>query len=759
MSWKERLHDAIDPALRDEIDTFATQIELRRQGKLEETVFAELRLRRGVYGQRYDNGQRNDGSETRTLHYPSGDLTKGPNTVWDAPGMMRIKLPYGALTAAQLEALAEVAEEYADDVVHATTRQDVQLHFVHIEDTPDIMRRLAAVGITTREACGNVVRNVAGCPLAGVCHDEAFDITPYARACAMYLLGHPDAQAFGRKFKISFSGCKEHACGLATMHDLGFVARVRPRADGTVQRVFEVHVGGGLGAVPHQAKLYDEALPVQELLPLTQAICRVFAAHGEKRNRARARVKFLIAKIGLDAFRELVEAERQKLAPDPRWTAFLDALHAHDDKPLHAAAPLEARALEALEDDKAAAFARWRSTNASSQRQPGYSVVTVTLPLGDISARQLRALASAAREHCGDTIRVTVEQNLVLRWVPDRALIALWRALGAAGLAEPGAGSIVDVTSCPGTDTCKLGISASRGLAAELRTQLSARNLYLDEAVKGLRIKVSGCFNSCGQHHVADLGFYGVSRKVGSHAVPHFQVVVGGQWSENAASYGLAIGAVPSRAIPQAVALLLGDFVDKRERGERFQAYTRRVGKVALKASLAPLAAVPAYDGDRSYYSDWADPREFTIGDMGIGECAGEIVSPLEFGLADSERVVFEAQLALDEHKSHSAAEKAYRAMLTAASALVRSLPEGDDVAPTASADSDGDEGVVSTFRARLYDTKLFFDPYAGGKFANYLFRAHRERGAVIDVDRARQRVEEAQLFIEAAHACSARIA
>src|SRR5581483_1817747 len=255
-TWKEKLGDRIPAELGREIEIFENEIALRKQGKVEEKVFAETRLRRGAYGQRYDNGQRSDGSTTQALRYPSADLTKGPSTLWDAPGMQRIKIPYGGLNPAQLETLADLAEEYSDGILHVTTRQDIQLHYVHIEDAPSIFRRLAAEGITTREACGNTVRNVTGCPLAGVCRTEIFDVTPYAKACSRFLLGHKDTQNFGRKFKVAFSGCAGEACGLVMLNDVGAVAKV---VDG--RRGFAFYVGGGLGSVPNQAKLFHEFLP------------------------------------------------------------------------------------------------------------------------------------------------------------------------------------------------------------------------------------------------------------------------------------------------------------------------------------------------------------------------------------------------------------------------------------------------------------------------------------------------------------------
>ena len=285
-TWKDVLSDRMPPKWAEEIDTFETQMELRRQDKLEDKVFAELRLRRGAYGQRYDNGFRNDGEKTQEIPFPHATWTKGPEVKWDAPGMQRIKIPYGGMTAEQMEVLADIAEEYADCILHVTTRQDFQLHFISIDDTPDMHRRLASVNIPVREACGNSVRNVTACPLAGVCRDEAFDVTGYAQETAMYFLGHPDVQDFGRKFKVAFSGCKAHPCGLTSMHDLGLIAQKRV-VDGVEQDGFELYVGGGLGAVPQLAKLFDEFIPVEELLPLSQSIARVYARLGERKTAIR----------------------------------------------------------------------------------------------------------------------------------------------------------------------------------------------------------------------------------------------------------------------------------------------------------------------------------------------------------------------------------------------------------------------------------------------------------------------------------------
>ncbi len=656
--------------------------------------------------------------------------------------MQRIKIPFGGLTAEQMEVLADLAEECADGICHVTTRQDFQLHFVHIDDTPDIMRRLAAAGITTREACGNSVRNVTACPLAGVCRDETFDVTPYAQTIMRFLLGHPDTQDFGRKFKVALSGCRQHACGLVHMHDLGLLAVTR-RENGVEQRGFEMYVGGGLGAVPYQAKLFEPFVPEDELLPLAQAIARVFARLGEKRNRARARIKFLVKNLGIDEFKRLVLEERAKLPADPIWTSYIERLPAYGERPLKPAASLNGAA-------RPEGFDAWRATNVYQQRQAGYCVVTVTLPLGDLTARQMRQLADVARRYVGDAVRTTVEQNIVLRWVREADLPALYGDLKAIGLAAPGAQTIVDITACPGTDTCKLGIASSRGLAGELHRRMTAKTLELDAAVQGLHIKISGCFNSCGQHHIADLGFYGVSRNIGGYQVPHFQVMLGGTWEDNAGSYGLPIGAVPSKNIPAVVERLTERFVRERHGTERFQEFCQRIGKKALKEMLDDLSKVPAHGEDPSYYSDWGDPREFTTGDMGTGECAGEVVSLVEFGLADAERELFEAQLLLEAGDNQRAEARAYHAMVLAARALVRTqfLDVGDDP-----------DRIVHEFKTRFVDTELFDKEFASGKFAHYLLRQHGAADRTATAESAHHLIEEASLFVEAGHACHLRLA
>lgn len=739
--WKAKLSDKLDPKWREDIDNFETDILLKKRGKIEDRVFAETRLRMGAYGQRYDNGNRHDGTVSRKIPFPT-DLNKGPETAWDAPGMERIKLPWGGMNPAQMDVFADLAEEYSDSICHITTRQDIQLHYIHIENCPSMFRRLAAVDITTREACGNSVRNVTACPIAGVCRDEAFDVTGYANAVFKYLLGHPDVQDFGRKFKIALSGCKHNPCGLTNIHDLGLTAVVRPQADGTVKRGFEYVVGGGLGAVTYDAKLFSDFVPEEEVLGLTQAVCRVYARLGEKKKRHRARIKFLVADLGIDKFREEVLEERAKLPHDPRWTEFLATLPKFEEKPLRPAG-------KGIPKTSDAAFDFWCLTNVYPQKQDGYVTVTVTLPMGDITSNQMRALADIARKYLKDTLRTTVEQNIVMRWVSETDTYNLYQDLKAVDLAEAGAASIVDITACPGTDTCKLGVSSSRGLAAELRTRLASKAYERDEAVRNLRIKISGCFNSCAQQHIADIGFFGISRNVAGYIVPHFQMVLGGQFINNGGSYGLPVGGIASKAIPAVVERLTDMFLTGKLKSEGFRAWVERTGKGAIMQGVADVAVVPAYETDKSFYVDWGSVREYNVKDKGMGECAGEVVSLTEFGLKAADREVFEAQLRYDTGDIEGGAKRAFTAMVLAAQGLIKAY--NIDI-------SQDPELVMAEFKERFYDTQLFHDPFAGPRFAQLYFQAHEARNSQLDKEKVQRLLQEATLFIEASHSCYLRM-
>ena len=703
-------------AVREEIDIYETELRRVQQGQMPEKVFLEFRLRHGVYGQRQTGVQ-----------------------------MLRIKIPLGMLTTRQMEQLANLSEEYADGISHITTRQDIQFHFVDINDTPNLMRRLAEVGITTREACGNVVRNVTACPQSGVCSDETFDATPYAQAMAYFLLRHPDAQNFGRKFKIAFSGCAQHACGLANIHDIGAIAAVREQ-DGKLQRGFQVYLGGGLGAIPHQAKLYSDFVPAEEMLPLAQAIARVFARLGEKKNRAKARMKFLVAKLGMDKFRSLVQEECRKLPPDPQWTDYLLKAETFQEFPLKPPSSLE---LAGTSDE----FQKWVRMNVRPQTQEGYSMVTVFLPLGDITARQLHALAGVCRKYVNDTVRTTVDQNLLIRWVPSGDLPALHQALAALKLAQPGAEGMANVTACPGTDSCKLGITSSRGLAAVLHQNFQNGMGDLAER-KDVRVKVSGCFNACGQHHVAHIGFFGSSRRKGQHVAPIFQVVLGGNPEGNASSLGLSMGKISAKDAPAVVRKLTGLYEAERTGSEGFTEFTKRLGKARLKQELAEFGSLPEYSEHPEYYRDNRQAWDYFMS-TGVGECAGEVVDQAEFLLEDADRMEFEASLHLEAGRLKEAADTALQAMKKAADGLLFT------------------RGLLLSDR---YDTVEEFRKYFGENggtappslsqsvprfvpmIREYFFRAVQQSSEHLSVEKAHQRVEEATLFIEEAHGVYSRM-
>jgi sulfite reductase (ferredoxin) len=430
---------------------------------------------------------------------------------------------------------------------------------------------------------------------------------------------------------------------------------------------------------------------------------------------------------------------------DPRWTSYLEELPAYGEKPLKSPSTLSE------EIPFPEGFVEWQRSNVKAQKQPGYAIATVALPLGDLSSDQTRKLADVARLYIGDSIRTTVEQNLVFRWVSEVDLPDLYTDLQKIGLADSGANTIIDVTSCPGTDTCKLGISASRGLAEELRTRLAAKSYEMDEAVRNLRIKVSGCFNSCGQHHVADIGFFGNSRTLNGYKVPHFQVILGGQWAENAGAFGMTIGAVPSKRIPEVVDRITDHYVRSRKQGEIFCDFIARIGKKELRSLIENLMKnAPTFEENPDFYRDWGDPREFTMLDRGIGECAGEVISSSQFDLADAEREVFEAQLELEKENYAEADALAYRSMIGASRALVKQqyhdIPEPPEI-------------VVEEFTHRFLDTELFYDKYAKGKFARYLLQRHQQGPVHADADSVHRLIDQAQLFIDAAYACYARCA
>ncbi|MDP9236683.1 MAG: nitrite/sulfite reductase [Chloroflexota bacterium] len=573
-----------DPIVKAEIDNFEREALAWRAGGGLGDDFRPFRLQHGTYGQRQADNQ-----------------------------MMRIKVPHGTLTPDQLHAIAEVADVYTPRKLgHVTTRQAIQIHFVKLEDAPKVMRRLAEVGITTREACGHTVRNITADPLTGIAADCVFDVTPYAEAALRYFLRNTVNQKLPRKFKISYSA-SEADRGMIPIHDIGLMAVERGGQQG-----FRVSVGGGLGAAPRVADVLVDFIPVNEQLRTIEAVIRVWDRLGERRNKNKARIKFLIAKLGIDEFRRLYELELATLPPagaeqyrEPDFTLLEEppVQGSHASRNGGAAAPREG-------------YDVWRRTNALKQSQRPYSTVYVLLPIGDATAEQMHALAEIARKYAGGHIRTAATQNFVLRWVHEDDLPALHAELAGIGLAEDHAQTISDVMTCPGADTCSIGVTSSKGLGTEIRQRILAGNgKYRDPLVNDIKIKISGCPNSCGQHHVADIGFYGMAVRMGDRQVPAFQLMLGGN-AQGEGRLATITMKIPARYAPDAVETLIDTYVAERNDGEKFQSWNDRVGKAHVQEVLAEYKIVPEFTKDPMAYVDWGQTKFFTLDDMGEGECA-----------------------------------------------------------------------------------------------------------------------------------------
>lgn len=560
-------------ARREDVDLFVTKLEAFEKGELSPDDWRSFRLLNGVYGQRQDGVM-----------------------------MLRAKLPGGFVTPDQLEALATVAERFGGGKGHVTTRQNVQFHFVPQADVEDALRVLAASGITTKEACGHSVRNWTCCPFAGVAKDEPFDPTPYVEALARHLLRGPYSSTLPRKLKPSLGGCCGTDCSQAFINDLGFLARKRGDQLG-----FQLLAGGGLSTLRRSAITVEEFVPAAELLEAADAVVRVFHRIGNRHNKAKARLKWAIDKIGADAFLAEYRKERETIRGEGGVPLVL---------PPQPATP-QRRAPLAQVVTPADGYAAWVRDSVRPQKQAGFSAVVIRLVLGDITTAQLRGLAPLIVQFGEGELRTTNEQNLVLRYVPDAKLPLLHRELQRIGLASEGANSLADVTSCPGASSCKLAVTASRGLGGQL-TQLLDRRPDLVAAAKGLDIKVSGCPHGCGQHYIAGIGFQGGMRKLAGRPAPQYLVYVGGGIRADRAEFGRLIGKVPARRGAATVERLLDFYIAEGGTGP---AFWQAVPADRLKALIADLTELADADATPEDFIDLGESRAFEVV-SGEGECA-----------------------------------------------------------------------------------------------------------------------------------------
>jgi sulfite reductase beta subunit-like hemoprotein len=575
------------PILEREFDDFDTEAGRFLDGQIAEDQFIGFRLKQGVYGQRQPDVQ-----------------------------MIRVKLPMGGITPEQMETFADVIDDYAPlRKGHITTRQNIQIHHVPLPDAADLIRRISDAGLSSREGCGNTVRNVTGDPYAGITEGELFDITPYAGAYVRYFVRHPTTQLMPRKVKTAFTATDEDVA-ITGIHDIGFIPRVR---DGV--RGVEIRVGGGTSIMPRVAPtLYDFVeLDNGDYLKISEAVFRLFDRQEWLRvNRARARIKVLIDKIGIDAFREMVESE---LEGD--WVAerdfSIDHLLLEQDEEENAPAPPESAQSPNGDHSEFDAFA---ASNVQSQRQEGFSAVTVKVTRGDLSTEQLRGLAAIMRDFTGGYARTTVQQNLVLRWVRDEALYDLWTRLGEVGLDEAGASEVTDVVSCPGTDSCKLGITASMGLNQAVQERIESMNIT-DPLTRRVHIKMSGCPNGCSQHHIANIGFYGASLKVGGKQIPAYIPHLGGNYEGGSVVYGHRLKArLPAKRVPEAVERWLRLYEAERSDGEEFNAFVDRVTPGRFEEEVADLTMPIEFSLETlDQFVDWSRSEPYKV-ERGEGECA-----------------------------------------------------------------------------------------------------------------------------------------
>jgi sulfite reductase beta subunit-like hemoprotein len=572
----ELLAEQYDKTVREDIELFRAKALAYSAGDLTDDEFRPHRLRRGIYSQRQAGVQ-----------------------------MIRTKVPGGALTSVQLRQLADIADEFGGGKGHLTTRQNMQFHFVPLKDVPEVLHRLADVRLTTREACYNTVRNVTACPLAGLHPDEPFDVQPYARRLAFAFLHKELTDNLPRKFKVAFSGCPDD-CMATAINDVGLRAVIR---DGV--RGFRMTVAGGLGPLPTEARLLHEFIPADDVVAHVEAVIRVFNRHGNRGNKNKARLKFVLRERGFEWLRDTIEQEYRDILLHG-GIAMPEEVPENFGGFQPQAPPKGSGELLPLLEHESAEFRQWKSSNVASQKQAGYAMVTVKVPQGNLTGWQMRTLAGIAEKAGDGSLRFTMNQNIVLPWVPVGAVKRVYRAIAEIELADDGADEITDVVTCPGAYSCNLALTKTMGLGAALVPVLAGES---DPAVRKLRINSSGCPNSCGQHWIADIGFYGNARKIDGREVPYYLMLLGGTQHE----FGVAIQSLPARLVPTAVKRVLDHYKHNRIDGESFRQYVLRHRVETFRKLTADL--VKPADLSPEMFRDWGDEVEYSL-DLGRGECA-----------------------------------------------------------------------------------------------------------------------------------------
>jgi sulfite reductase (ferredoxin) len=636
-----------NPVVEKDILDLAKKIAQFKAGEIHEEKFRSLRLARGVYGQRQQGVQ-----------------------------MIRIKLPYGKIQFHQWKRISDISDEYSTGNLHLTTRQDIQIHYVSLDRTPELWAKLEEDDITLREACGNTVRNITASPTSGIDPKELFDVSPHADAAFRYFLRNPICQEMGRKIKISFSNTDEDT-SLAYLHDMGFIPKI---VNG--ERGFKVVVGGGLGAQPMLAHIAHEFLAEDQVIPFIESVLRVFDRHGERNSRHKARMKFLIQKIGFEAFMDLVRAETKALK---NHSVAIPSASAWEVSPPSLVASVATPTTEA--------YATWLATNTFEQKQKGLHAVYVRILNGNIGSVTSRSLIEALTGYIGDDIRITINQGLMLKYVPTANLTYVYSVLEAHGLAAPGANSIANITACPGTDTCNLAISDSTHITSKLEAVITKEfpSLIHDSAMK---IKISGCMNACGQHSMASIGFHGSSLKAGDKRVlPALQVLLGGATLGNGeGKIADKVIKVPSKRGPQVLRTLLNNFEENAQADEYFHSYYDRQGEKYFYDLLKPIADLSTLVNDD--FIDWGASENFAT-EIGVGECAGVVIDLVATLLFESDEKYEWTAAALEDKRYADAIYHAYSVFISAAKALL--LDKSISVPTQTSVINKFDENFVAT--------------------------------------------------------------
>jgi sulfite reductase beta subunit-like hemoprotein len=595
----------VDSGQLADADKFEAILQRYLAGEIEEDAFRIFRLNNGIYGQR--QGGHNQ--------------------------MVRVKIPWGGLLPDQLEVMADIADIYSRGWGHITTRQNVQFHFVELENIPEVMRVLGRHGMTTREACGDTVRNVQACHFAGACPYEKLDVTQWAEATYRHFVRNPLSQRLPRKFKINFSGC-DTDCGQAMFNDVGVVATTRVNEDGTSEAGFRVFVAGGLGANPHPALALEDFTPRDELMPTIEAVLRVFNNHGNRDNKLRARMKWLVDTLGWEDVQARVIKERRLLLGSSSWPGGIpEEVEKNGDAPAGVADGVEVTVLgqgrspvgdrqshvTPVSIRRTDPFERWDDSNVLRGAAKGTVSAVAYARLGDVTSAQFRALAAIQRE-LGLEVRLTNRQNVAFRGLTEEQLPVLYERLAAIGMAEPGAELVRDVVACPGADTCNLAVTQSRGLASAIGDRLEEEGLA---EVGGLRINISGCTNSCGQHHTSDIGFFGAERRAHGQSAPGYQMLLGGYVGETQIHFGEKATRLPAKSAPDAAVHIVRRFANERQAGESFRDWMDRSGGAkALGTELKEFDNFPTPEEGPDFYVDYGETGPY-VADVGEGECAG----------------------------------------------------------------------------------------------------------------------------------------